>query len=178
MFDKLEELLDARSWKEADSYTARLLLELTGCLEQGWLEESHIKELKSDSLRTIDRLWLNASDNRFGFSKQLQIFIAGGGTLEKSMYTLLAFYNEIGWSKNNQILYYDELTFALTPNTPVGHLPGILHTGFKYGSTLPYVVDWRVDLGGGEYLESHSSKLFLQGNGKRMLLMRFQDELL
>jgi GUN4-like/DnaJ domain len=72
--EKLEKLLELGKLKEADHETKRLLLELAGREQEGWLLVDDPKRLPPQALLAIDRLWIKYSDGRFGFSVQSKIW--------------------------------------------------------------------------------------------------------
>jgi hypothetical protein len=66
-------------------------------------------------LQTIDQLWLEHSKNRFGFSRQLQIYQAVGGEYHR-------FCEELGWPLVPHARQ-PELDFQFKTQAPLGHLP-------------------------------------------------------
>ncbi|WP_449420818.1 protein kinase domain-containing protein [Phormidium nigroviride] len=78
----LRNLLAAGKWKEADEETARVMLKVAGREKEGWLDSSSIDKFPCEDLRTIDQLWVEYSDGRFGFSVQKRIYQSLGGTRE------------------------------------------------------------------------------------------------
>ena len=68
-------------------------------------------------LRTIDRLWVQYSEGRFGLSVQKPIY----DEVEQS-YEALG--DRVGWRKDGQWLNYHELVFDA--QAPTGHLPRVL----------------------------------------------------
>lgn len=75
---KLEQFLKAEEWEQADRKTAALIYQATK--SQTWNGEptslawSQIRRLSCADLQNLDRLWLEHSSGRFGFSVQRQIY--------------------------------------------------------------------------------------------------------
>jgi hypothetical protein len=118
----LRNLLAAKKWQEADDETARVMLKVAGREKEGWLNTESIDKFPCEDLRTIDQLWVQYSNGRFGFSVQKRIYQSLGGTREYDNEVWKKFGDKVGWRKNNQWLYYD-LTFS--EQAPEAHLPRV-----------------------------------------------------
>ncbi|MBD2482122.1 serine/threonine-protein kinase [Planktothrix sp. FACHB-1365] len=81
-YQKLQQLLAAGQWKEADLETARVMLQVAGREEEGWLNIDSINNFPCEDLRTIDQLWVKYSKSRFGFSVQKKIWLEVGGKVD------------------------------------------------------------------------------------------------
>ena len=122
---KLEQLLAAGKWKEADEETYNKMLEVGGKQQESQFRGELIgmKDIRNFSCpdsRAMDRLWVKYSKGRFGFSVQKRIYQNLGGTRQVS----LAYYEAIGWKQKGEkeeLLPYSQLTF--NSNAPSGHLP-------------------------------------------------------
>ncbi|MBE9179433.1 GUN4 domain-containing protein [Oculatella sp. LEGE 06141] len=116
-YTRLESLLEAGLWKEADLETMSLMLARTGRIEQGWLDQNAIEDFPCVDLRIMNALWLQYSEGRFGFSVQKQIYD------ELPHRTALAFGKAVGWWARGLefFKYYPFLGFARS--APSGHLP-------------------------------------------------------
>jgi serine protease Do len=125
-YTKLEQLLAAGKWGEADMETANKILEVAGRQKEGWLDND-MENFSCPDLRAMDRLWVKYSDGRFGFSVQKQIYQSLGGTGDTKVYdekVWLDFQQAIGWKQKGKFgdhLSYSQLTF--NTNAPSGHLP-------------------------------------------------------
>jgi eukaryotic-like serine/threonine-protein kinase len=108
----LRNLLVAKKWKEADKETLRVMVKVAGREEQTWLDTENIAKFPCEDLRTIDQLWVQYSNGRFGFSVQKRIYQSLGGTREYDSEVWQKFGDKVGWRKNNQWLYYSDLTFS------------------------------------------------------------------
>ena len=116
----LRNLLAAKKWKEADEETAKVMCKVAG-REEGWLDRESIEKFPCEDLRTIDQLWVKYSNGRFGFSVQKRIYQSLGGTKEYDEEVWYKFCDRVGWRKNNEWLYYYDLTFS--EKAPPAHLP-------------------------------------------------------
>lgn len=82
-YSNLEEFLKAEQWKKADEETTVLMLRAVNREKDGMLDEASIQNFPCDVLSKIDRLWLNHSDGKFGFSVQKRIYVENcGGNLD------------------------------------------------------------------------------------------------
>ena len=120
-YRKLQELLQAGKWREADEETSARMLEVMGKVKWWDMEIADIDNFPCADLRTIDRLWVKYSDGRFGFSVQKQIYQNLGGTRELDYEVWHAFGKAVGWGVNGQWRRYSDLSFQL--KSPNGHLP-------------------------------------------------------
>jgi len=133
---KLEELLQARRWKEADLETANIIFVLsqeelpessiykTRSIDR--LSQEHIKVLPSKDLNTINKLWVKYSNGRFGFTVQKRIWASLGASSDAYYnYQIQSkFGNVVGWHKEGNWVYFSDLNYSLT--APPGHLPIIV----------------------------------------------------
>lgn len=123
-FQPLETALAAQQFHQANEATRRLLLAATNRTRQGWLTTDTIEQISCDDLKKIDQLWLEHSNNRFGFTPQFEAFIATGNRPGRLMSpeSYDKFGDRIGWRKDNQwIIFKKNLDFSI--NAPAGHLP-------------------------------------------------------
>ena len=122
-FEKLEALLKAKKWRDADLETWKLMKKLTKREQEGWLRVKDVKNFPRQELRKMDQLWVKYSNGKFGFSVQKQIWLDLGGKLggEPDWDTFEKLGDRVGWRKNNEWLSYDSYTF--NNDAPQGHLP-------------------------------------------------------
>ena len=139
-YTRLENLLEAGKWKEADQETLTVMLKVAG---RGWLDAESIKKFPCTDLRTIDTLWVKYSNGHFGFSVQKKIWQSVGGQPGKyDLGIYKKFAERVGWlklgrrqlmqlgKKEENWVSYSEITFSI--NAPQGHLPGvIINNGFR-----------------------------------------------
>ncbi|MDK2461607.1 GUN4 domain-containing protein [Aphanizomenon sp. PH219] len=123
IFQKLEALLKAGKWLDADLETWKLMKKLTKREQEGWLRVEDVKNFPRQELRKMDQLWIKYSNGKFGFSVQKQIWLNSGGKLdgEYDRDTFGKLGSRVGWRKNNEWLSYDSYTFST--NALPGHLP-------------------------------------------------------
>jgi hypothetical protein len=105
-YTQLRNLVAISEWKKADEETARVMLTLRGREKEGWPDKRSIDYFPCEDLRIIDRLWVNYSDGRFGFSVQKGIYQSLGGTEKYDEKILQAFGDRVGWRKEENWLYY------------------------------------------------------------------------
>lgn len=116
-YSPLETLLKAQDFQAADKMTLEKLCELAGveATQRGWLYFTEVENFPVSDLQTIDRLWRNYSEGKFGFSVQREIWLSLGKNWEK-------LWPKIGWKTgNNWTRYPNEFTWTLS--APKGHLP-------------------------------------------------------
>ncbi|VEP12772.1 Serine/threonine protein kinase [Hyella patelloides LEGE 07179] len=118
-YSRLTELLAVRQWERADEETYDLILKMSRRVKEGWLDYPATQNLSCEVLQIIDRLWLNYSDGRFGFSVQRKIWQELGGKIDYSTECLLG--ERLGWRVENNWLAHDSLNFSL--DAVLGHFP-------------------------------------------------------
>ncbi|MBK1988640.1 GUN4 domain-containing protein [Sphaerospermopsis aphanizomenoides BCCUSP55] len=134
-YRKLQDLLAAEKWKEADQETANIMLKIMSREIQGYLDIDGCKNFPKDELKIIDQLWVTYSNGHFGFSVQKEIFTKMGGRGYGYDYDLVCkFGQEVGWKKKgflgisngwvigNDWKLYDDLSFEIVLSSK-GHLP-------------------------------------------------------
>ncbi|MEH1769870.1 GUN4 domain-containing protein [Nostoc sp.] len=117
-YRKLQELLAEQKWQEADKETYSTMLKICEREEEGWLDDGEIKRFPRHDLYIINKLWVQYSEGKFGFSVQQRIWQA------KKDYKRFAY--KVGWLAslaNNEWVKYEEYTFSL--DAPKGHFPSI-----------------------------------------------------
>jgi len=139
-YQKLDALLQAKKWKEADLETAKMIY----ALSQEELPESsayrtylshqfsteHIAVLPSKELNRINNLWLKYSKGRFGFSVQKRLWkkllkqFDGDNDIFIDDEIQEKFGDTVGWRKEEDWLYFSDLNYSIT--APPGHLPLIV----------------------------------------------------
>ncbi|MDK2407790.1 GUN4 domain-containing protein [Aphanizomenon sp. PH219] len=130
-FRKLDQLLSARKWKEADQETTQLILKCGDAHKsyKGFLDGS-IANFPKEELRIMDDLWVKYSHGRFGFSVQKKIWIDCGGTA--GVYNgdvFKKFCDRLGWKTNHYPIYFIENYYSISSefifntNQPQEELP-------------------------------------------------------
>jgi uncharacterized caspase-like protein len=117
-YTRLSSLLIAGKWQDANVETMNLLL------AKGKLEPDSIESFPCEVLSQIDRLWVENSDGKYGFSVQTKAYLEGSCILYDRQ-TLECFSNSVGWTKPGEgyAAYFGELI-----NYP-GHFPYISFDG-------------------------------------------------
>lgn len=113
----LQALLEAESWLEADRLSLQLLCQAAGegAKRRGWLYFSEVSRIPVEDLRTIDQLWRAASEDRFGYSIQRQLWLGVNRNWER-LWPL------IGWKQGHHWTRYPD-EFIWDRSAPKGHLP-------------------------------------------------------
>lgn len=123
-YNLLKNLLISKDFREADHLTETILLNLTG----GFWVGDGIWKIPCTDLRTINQLWFEYSNEKFGFGIQKSIFeesgrLLGGGS--GSFEERVGWYRNYNWVTNNSNIFNltaPRMIFDLT--APEGHLPG------------------------------------------------------
>ncbi len=133
-YTRLQDLLKAENWKEADKETKNILLRLGNGEIQGYLSFDNASHLPNQEIYTINQLWVNYSNGHFGFSIQKQIWQNLEGEVGKYNEEIWFKFGElVGWrsEQKHQILFvnwttrewsnYHQIKFSI--DAPKGHLP-------------------------------------------------------
>ena len=124
-YDRLQSLLKAGEWLEADKETSRLILAISGETDIENLRPDEVANLDCSELQVIDRLWLNYSNNRFGFSVQTKIYQELGGsietTIEQNAEVTERWGDRLQWRKDGRWRKCSDLEYS--PKAPDGGLP-------------------------------------------------------
>ena len=136
-YETLQNLLKEGKWLEADKETVRLILAIAGQANIENLRPSDIEYIDCSELQVIDRLWLNYSDNRFGFSIQAKTYQDLGGsqqtTIEQDAKLIEKWGDRLGWRKSGTWLKCSDLDYS--DNAVQGGLPGLWWNS-PYGSKM------------------------------------------
>ncbi|WP_427161145.1 GUN4 domain-containing protein [Aliinostoc sp. HNIBRCY26] len=117
----LRDLLAKHKWQEADIETARLMLKV---MKKNYWDEVYqedIEKFPCQVLQILDQLWEQYSYGYFGFRIQQTIWSEMGGQVDYETEKKLG--DRLGWRKDGNWLDYEQLTFQISPMTPMGHLP-------------------------------------------------------
>jgi serine/threonine protein kinase len=113
-YTKLEKLLSAQKWKEADYETWNVMCQVMNKHSGGYLFPSDLGKFPLNDLLIIDLLWQKYSNKRFGFTIQKQIWEKVG-----KEYNL--FCQNVEWTVYQPYIPDDKIQFNL--KAPLGHLP-------------------------------------------------------
>ena len=138
-YNDLANYLAEGDWRKANDETREVLLEATGRKEIGWIPAEQIKTISCWDLRTVDNLWKQYSQGKFGFSVQLPIYISTGNRPGKlvgdNAYNV--FGERLGWRKDGDwVIFIEDLTYST--DAPEGHLPNPRPEYSITGSRLYY----------------------------------------
>jgi hypothetical protein len=97
------------------------MLNISGREKEGWLCQKKIEQFSCEHLRTIDRLWVEHSNGRFGFSVQTHIWQSLGDNPSADYEKRCRFSERVGWRVKDDWVLFDNLNFTL--EAPKGHLP-------------------------------------------------------
>ena len=155
--EKLKEALNLGQWQEGDRLTNQIILELANKSKIAELTPDDINQISCPIWIAINQVWMETSNNRFGWSAQQQIWKSLGGRLiyEKDTYWEFAniyekFADRLGWRKPRWLNLafspkiwrkYENLTFAIA--APIGHLPSLF---FWEGFNLVDIVFYRLEI--------------------------------
>jgi serine/threonine protein kinase len=154
---ELKEALTFGQWQEGDRLTNKIILELAAKDKIAKLTAADISQISCDVWMAIDQEWMQASNNRFGWTVQKQVWQDLGGKLiyTEDTYWQFAdvyekFSDRVGWRKPRWLKLgispkiwrkYENLLFAI--NAPSGHLPSLL---FWEGFNLVDAVFYRLEI--------------------------------
>jgi hypothetical protein len=147
-YQKLEELLIAKEWKDADYETYRLMITAVGKDEGQGFSEKDLKEFPCDELLAIDQLWVKHSNGLYGFSVQKDIYVKCGGKLDFSIPSndvYLKFYEAIAWREAGEWkVEWNEILDTKRMGV-YGHLPHyVLYTRRSFALTFSRIVSCEV----------------------------------
>ncbi|WP_275330702.1 GUN4 domain-containing protein [Nodosilinea sp. PGN35] len=123
----LKELLNGKRWREADQETFNVIMKIADREFEGWLDTSSLENFDCDALARIDQLWTSASNGKFGFSVQKDIYINDcGGTADGRLNenTWNCFGIKVGWLMPGETNWIDYSNLLFVSSAPRGHLPG------------------------------------------------------
>jgi hypothetical protein len=113
LYQQLETYLKNSQWKEGDQETNRLMLQIAGKEADQWLSQEDIQNFPCEDLRAIDKLWVDYSKDKFGFSVQKKVWMDCGGIPEQCDFDVYKrFADQVGWITSDHWLFYDSLIFS------------------------------------------------------------------
>jgi GUN4-like len=138
---KLRDFLQANDWRQADDETYRLMLQSVHKYKGDWIRNTEMRNFPCADLHTINKLWVDYSNGKFGFSAQKTIYyeIQYQYSVFKKPFSITGdeFTRCVGWL-DKQGLYKerDNLTFSL--DAPQGHLPYTLRISGRLRQSASY----------------------------------------
>lgn len=126
---KLKNLLDNQQWQEADRETIQIFLHLTKRKKYGSLRDKDIANIPDVTMQKIDLLWLEASNNHFGFAIQRHLWQKKLGLKLvpeqfKNNENLEDFARLLGWYEDDELLK-NRARYRFSLDAPQGHLPSL-----------------------------------------------------
>ncbi|MGB5592892.1 MAG: GUN4 domain-containing protein, partial [Crocosphaera sp.] len=123
-YTPLENNLKRKQWLEANETTISLMLQAVNRDQQGWIPREDVEKLSCWDLKTIDELWKQYSNGKFGFTVQFPIFVATGNRPGRLVDTEAYdnFGSQVGWREDGQWVAF-KYSLNYTLDAPVGHLP-------------------------------------------------------
>lgn len=117
-YSDLQMLLVRQDYQAADKLTMEKLCELAGenAVKRKWVYFSEVSQLPALDLQTVDTLWRLYSEDKFGWSKQRELWLRLGQDWERLWTQLIWKSGEGVWTR-----YPNEFIWDLS--APVGHLP-------------------------------------------------------
>ena len=150
-YTELNKYLVAKRWKGADRETARVMYQATNYPTTDSLTVTDIQNFPQEVLRDIDQLWVQSSNNIFGFSVQSKIYINElNARRDFNEEIWKNFGMRIGWRDYIDWLRYDQLQYSLQDDQdrPLrGHLPRLVtwnQNDGKFFKNLFHALLWRV----------------------------------
>jgi hypothetical protein len=137
-YEALLNCLASGSWEEADRATEKVMLEVAGQTDRGYLKPEDLEKLPCPDLQIIDGLWVQFSGSHFGFSVQKKIWEECGSPMSSND-DWKKFGDLAGWRQQGDWkLEYSALKKNLKIS-PAGEFPGggIGYRGFwEWGGSL------------------------------------------
>ena len=150
LLNELDYLMQENRWKDADSKNWQFILVSAKREKEGSLEVNDIKNFQCQDLKAVDKLWVNNSKGKFGYSVQKRIYLETGNSLdfdwEKETFTKWSdegfngFAERVGWKKGKEEggdwMRYEELPLweekELSTYKSIGTLPEIKREYFIF----------------------------------------------
>ncbi|WP_063800850.1 AAA-like domain-containing protein [Mastigocoleus testarum] len=133
--DDLNNLLVNKKWGQADRRTNQLMLYVANREEQNYLNSDSLKNFSCEDLQDIDSIWVEHSDQRFGFSVQKKIWLKTGNRIgindefkQEDQQAYIRWISRLGWydDSGKDWSQYTEVINTVDKNyqeAPEGTLP-------------------------------------------------------
>jgi hypothetical protein len=118
--------LQLGDFEEADQITRDILIQIAGpeAVRRNFVYWTDVKNIPSNDLASIERLWLSYSDGKFGYSVQKRVWEVEKGNFDR-------FIRRIGWTLMTEDGFERKLKWFTTPRefkykldeAPKAHLP-------------------------------------------------------
>ncbi|MBE9061884.1 GUN4 domain-containing protein [cf. Phormidesmis sp. LEGE 11477] len=117
-YSELQALLVKQDYQSADKLTMQKLCELAGeqAMQRKWVYFTEVSQFPVSDLQTIDTLWRIYSEDRFGWSKQHELWTRLGKDWER-------LWTQLGWKSAEGAWTRYPMEFIWDLSAPIGHLP-------------------------------------------------------
>jgi GUN4-like len=121
-YRKLRDLLKAGNWHDADMETESTMLQATN--REHWVDYDSLRNFPCQDLKTIDALWVAASNGHFGFSVQQRIWAECGSPIVMLESNWQTFCLTVGWfdRSTGEHTGFSALKMNLA-TSPIGEMP-------------------------------------------------------
>jgi GUN4-like len=126
-YRKLVYLLKTAQWREADEETVSLIEKLMPSPKRRYgCSNIDVAQITPRELKTINKIWLEASGGRFGFSVQKRVWhriknLDSNGYLNIGKTEYDVFAEAVGWSNDMSRIYHADFDYQIA--NPQGYLP-------------------------------------------------------
>lgn len=131
-YTQLQQLLKNQQWQDADLETRDRMLQTVNRQTVGWFRADDFQHFPRTDLLTIDRLWSQSSNGRFGFSVQARIWQEVRSNRGSDYQIKYSFGDRLQWRTDGFWKSYPSLNFTLEATE--GHLPAAW-TGLSSGGS-------------------------------------------
>nr|WP_263012629.1 serine/threonine-protein kinase [Laspinema sp. D3d] len=172
-YRRLRDLLAAQKWEKADQETAKRMREVMGRADERWLQNEDYEQFPCKDLEIIDKLWVDYSREKFGFSVQKKIW----EKLGRPMYSgenWERFGDRVGWRSGGKWMEYSEVMNQVESPGPwrSGTLPA---WGLAPGSATAVSRGWRGGWRDSGLLRNDGSILVFGGVGLYQISHRLEN---
>jgi predicted NACHT family NTPase len=108
-YSQLADYLWNGEWKKADQETAKVMFQVAGRENQGYLDTQDVEKFPCEDFCIIDQLWVYASKEHFGFSVQKKIYLFVGGKRESTEKVWKDYGDLVGWQGDRARLSWGAL---------------------------------------------------------------------
>lgn len=122
-YQKLEDLLKAKHWQDADQETYRLMITTVDKDEEQSLNHEDLQNFPCEDLLILDELWVKYSEGKWGFSVQERMWEECLGDElypynDKTEAQSDQFGDRVGWRKEGEWLSYESLALISSGELP------------------------------------------------------------
>jgi hypothetical protein len=118
-YSSLRAYLQEGDFRKADDETRALLIKMAGpgAVQRNWVYFTEVSPIPTADLQTVDNLWRAASNNKFGYSVQKEIW-------QQNQKRWAKFFKQIDWTQGENNIYRKwPAEFVYSMEAPKGHLP-------------------------------------------------------